>query len=88
MLSTLNIALPYSPLSNNENIMSPSLILNETYMPTILKEDEISDQNLAILQEVFEAVVAESDGTGHLAKIDNIRLAGKKRNCSNKANAR
>lgn len=77
MVSTLNIALAYSVLSNNGNIMTPTLVLNETYMPTILKENVVSDQNLMVLQEAFQAVVEDSDGTGHLAKIENIRLAGK-----------
>ena len=37
----------------------------------------ISTQNLSILQDAFSAVVEDSDGTGHLAKIDGIKLAGK-----------
>ncbi|MGL4338271.1 MAG: penicillin-binding transpeptidase domain-containing protein [Turicibacter sp.] len=77
LVTTLNMALAYSALSNNGNIMNPTLILNETYKPSILKESVISQQNLSVLQDAFFAAVEDTDGTGHLAKIDGIRLAGK-----------
>ena len=77
MVSTLNMALAYSALSNSGNIMAPTLILTDNHQPSVLKESVISTQNLSILQDAFSAVVEDSDGTGHLAKIDGIKLAGK-----------
>ena len=77
MVSTLNMALAYSALSNNGNIMNPTLILTDDHQASVLKESVISAQNLQILQDAFSAVVEDSDGTGHLAKIDGIKLAGK-----------
>ncbi|MDE5978382.1 MAG: penicillin-binding transpeptidase domain-containing protein, partial [Turicibacter sp.] len=77
MVSTLNMALAYSTLSNDGNIMTPTLILNNDYQATILHESVTSDENLKILQEAFTAVIEDPDGTGHLAYIDGIKLAGK-----------
>ena len=77
MVTTLNMALAYSALSNNGNIMNPTLILSDNDSASILKESVISSENLPILQDAFSAVIEESDGTGRLAKIDGVKLAGK-----------
>lgn len=77
MVSTLNMALAYSSLANNGSIMTPHLVLSDDYQPTVLKDSIISEQNLSILQDDFQAVVNDADGTGHLAKIDGVQLAGK-----------
>lgn len=77
LVSTLNMALAYSSLANNGSIMSPHLVLSEDYQPTVLKDAIISEQNLSILQADFQAVVNDADGTGHLAKINGVQLAGK-----------
>ena len=77
MVTTLNMALAYSALSNNGNIMNPTLILSDNDSASILKESVISSENLPILQDAFSTVIEESDGTGRLAKIDGVKLAGK-----------
>ena len=77
MVTTLNIALAYSALSNKGNIMNPTLILSDNDSASVLKESVISSENLPILQDAFSAVIEESDGTGRLAKIDGVKLAGK-----------
>lgn len=77
MVTTLNMALAYSALSNNGNIMNPILMLNNGDESSVLKQSVISEQNLSILQDAFTAVVEESDGTGNLAKVDGVKLAGK-----------
>ena len=77
MVTTLNMALAYSTLSNNGNIMNPTLVLDDHHEASILKSSVMSEQNLATLQDAFTTVVEDSDGTGHLAKIDGIKLAGK-----------
>ncbi|HAX73294.1 MAG TPA: penicillin-binding transpeptidase domain-containing protein [Firmicutes bacterium] len=77
MVTSLNMALAYSALSNNGNIMNPTLILGDSHPISLLKEAAISPENLSILQEYFVDVVEDTDGTGHLSKIDGIQLAGK-----------
>ena len=77
LVSTLNMALAYSTLSNNGNIMTPTLVLPDNFTPTILNEGVISSAHLPLLQDVFTAVIQDVDGTGHLAKVNGIRLAGK-----------
>ena len=77
LVTTLNVALDYSMLANNGNIMNPVLIKTEDFEPNILKENIVSEENLAILQDAFVAVIEESDGTGHKSRIEGIRLAGK-----------
>lgn len=77
MVSTLNMALAYSALSNDGTIMKPTLILTENYEASVLSESVVSAEHLSVLQNAFSAVVQDSDGTGNLAKIEGVRLAGK-----------
>lgn len=77
MVTTLNMALAYSALSNNGTIMNPILILDEAHPINIFNKAFISEQNLSILQDAFSAVINETDGTGHQSQIEGIKLAGK-----------
>jgi len=77
LVTSLNVALDYSMLANNGHIMNPVLLLSDDLQPSILKENVVSQDNLQILQDAFLAVVDESDGTGHEAQIEGVRIAGK-----------
>ena len=61
MVTTLNMALAYSALSNNGTIMNPILILDEAHPISIFNKAFISEQNLSILQDAFSAVINEAD---------------------------
>ncbi len=77
MVTSLNIALIYSALSNDGNIMAPSLIQQESGTGGIWKESAISAKHLPMLQQAFSAVIQESGGTANTANISGVSLAGK-----------
>ncbi|MDQ0223992.1 penicillin-binding transpeptidase domain-containing protein [Metabacillus niabensis] len=77
MVTSLNIALIYSALSNDGNIMAPSLIQQENKAGVIWKESAISAKHLPTLQQAFSAVIQESGGTASTANISGVSLAGK-----------
>ncbi len=77
LVSTLNMALAYSTLSNDGDIMNPTLVLTDDFTPRVLNEDVISSKHLPMLQKIFTSVIHDSHGTGHLAHIPNVTLAGK-----------
>ncbi|PGT77352.1 penicillin-binding transpeptidase domain-containing protein [Bacillus sp. AFS040349] len=77
LVTTLNMALAYSALSNDGNIMAPSLIQEDNQSIKIWKESAIASAHLSTLQRAFTAVINEEGGTAHDAKISGITLAGK-----------
>ncbi|PMC33908.1 penicillin-binding transpeptidase domain-containing protein [Bacillus sp. UMB0899] len=77
MVTSLNMALAYSALSNNGNIMAPFLIKAESQKIEVWKESAIPSVHLSTLQRAFTAVIHEEDGTAADAKIPGNKLAGK-----------
>ncbi|KMY49724.1 penicillin-binding transpeptidase domain-containing protein [Peribacillus loiseleuriae] len=77
MVTSLNMALAYSALSNDGNIMVPSLIQTEDQEVEIWKESAISPEHLSTLQSAFTAVIHEEGGTATASKISGVQLAGK-----------
>ncbi len=76
MMSTLDVALAYSALSNEGNIMQPRLVVSENSEAKIYK-NAIDPKYLPILKESFASVINDSDGTGKDAKIKGVNLVGK-----------
>jgi penicillin-binding protein len=77
MVTSLNMALAYSALSNDGDIMAPSLVQTEDQKVEVWKEAAISSKHLSTLQSAFAAVIHEEGGTATAAKISGVRLAGK-----------
>ena len=75
LTTALNIALDYSILSNNGNIMDPFLVVTQGFIPAVMKENVVSSANLAILQDVFRAVIEE--GTAQNGRVAGVDLVGK-----------
>ena len=57
MVTPLNMALAYSALANNGNIMTPRLVLSDNSTASIWKESAIKPENLQTLIEDFSAMV-------------------------------
>lgn len=74
LMSPLHVALAYSALVNDGNIMTPLL---EPASSKPWKENVISQDNIKILQEYLKAVIEDPSGTGREAKINGISLLGK-----------
>ena len=77
MVTPLNMALAYSALANNGNIMTPRLVLSDNSTASIWKESAIKPENLQTLVEDFSAMVNDEDGHAYEMKIDGYNIAAK-----------
>lgn len=77
MVTPLNMALAYSALANDGNIMNPRLVLTSDSSATVWKESAIKSEYLPTLIEDFSAIVNDADGSAHSAKIDGFNIAAK-----------
>lgn len=77
MVTSLNMALAYSSLSNNGNIMTPTLVQTNNQNAAVWKEGVISPEHLSTLNNAFTAVIHEEGGTASNSKISGVLLAGK-----------
>ena len=77
MVTPLNMALAYSALANNGNIMTPRLVLSDNSTASIWKESAIKPENLHTLIEDFSAMVNDEDGHAYEMKIDGYNIAAK-----------
>ena len=77
MVTPLNMALAYSALANNGNIMTPRLVLSDNSTASIWKESAIKPENLQTLIEDFSAMVNDEDGHAYKMKIDGYNIAAK-----------
>lgn len=77
MVTPLNMALAYSALANDGNIMNPRLVLTSDSSATVWKESAIKSEYLSTLIEDFSAMVNDADGSAHSAKIDGFNIAAK-----------
>lgn len=77
MVTPLNMALAYSALANDGNIMNPRLVLTSDSPATVWKESAIKSEYLPTLIEDFSAMVNDADGSAHSAQIDGFNIAAK-----------
>lgn len=76
LMSPLDVAMSYSILGNEGKIMKPRLVISENSEPKIYKE-VIDKKYMPELIKSFSSVINDEDGSGNLAKIEGINLAGK-----------
>lgn len=77
MVTPLNVALAYSALGNEGNIMQPRLVISENSEAKVWREKAILPENVPILVSAFSALINDADGTATLGKIPGINIAGK-----------
>ncbi len=77
MVTPLNIALFYSTLSNEGNMMQPRLVISENSEVKVWKENLISQNNLPILIDAFTAAVNDAGATLPDGAVPGHRVAGK-----------
>jgi penicillin-binding protein 3 len=78
LMSPLQIALAYSAVVNDGNIMAPTLEgFNEKVTSKVWKANAVSKENIKFIQDGLTAVIENPAGTGHGAKIEGTVLAGK-----------
>lgn len=76
LMSPLDVAMLYSSLGNEGNIMAPRLVISENKEAKVYKK-AIDSNHIGQLVDVFSAVVNENDATASIGKIDGINIAGK-----------
>ena len=76
-LSPLNIALIYSSLANNGDIMTPVLELKSDTTPTVWKEKAIAADSVKTLTDDLVQVVENPSGTGYTNPPSKIKILGK-----------
>ena len=76
LMTPLDVAMSYSALSNNGDIMKPGLVISENKEPKVYSK-AINKENLEELISCFGAVINDEDGTGNLGKINGVNLIGK-----------
>lgn len=77
MVTPLNMALAYSALGNEGNIMQPRLVVSENTEAKVWRQNTISKENLNTLITAFSGLISNGDGTASLGKIDGVNVAGK-----------
>ncbi|MEH7386571.1 penicillin-binding transpeptidase domain-containing protein [Bacillus sp. JJ1521] len=75
-MSTVHLAVSYTPLLNSGNLIKPRLILDGSEKEA-WKENVISPENAGIIVNDLVQVVEDPSGTANDAKIEGIRIAGK-----------
>lgn len=76
LMTPLDVAMVYSALGNEGKIMVPRLVISENSQAKVYKE-AINSGYLQGIINYFSGVINDSDGTGNLAKIQNVNLVGK-----------
>lgn len=74
LMSSLHLALIYSSLVNDGQMMQPTLTQGEA---KLWKENLYSDDHRQVLLDSLIAVIEDPNGTGQAAQIEGIKLAGK-----------
>ena len=89
LMSPLQLALSYSAVVNDGNIMSPTLeSFNTKVTSKVWKANAISVGNIKFIKDDLTAVIENPNGTGNMAKINGIALAGKTGTAELKKNAK
>lgn len=76
LMSPLDIALSYSALGNNGDIMQPRLNIGKNPEAKVLK-NAIKAEKVPALVDAFSAVINDADGTATTAKVNGFNIAGK-----------
>jgi penicillin-binding protein 3 len=77
-MSPLHLALAYTPLLNEGNLLKPKLTLGVGQDITeVWHENVMSPEHAKIILDDLIAVIEDPQGTGKEAKIDGVTLAGK-----------
>lgn len=76
-LSPLNLALIYSSLANNGDIMTPVLELKSDKTPKVWKEKAIPSANVKMLTDDLIQVVENPNGTAYTPIPSKVKLLGK-----------
>ncbi|MFD1039940.1 penicillin-binding transpeptidase domain-containing protein [Virgibacillus byunsanensis] len=75
-MSALHLALSYTPILNQGNLISPTLLTSEE-TSQIWKNELISSEHATLIQETLRDVVVSSKGTAPQAQDSDFPISGK-----------
>lgn len=73
-VSSLHLALMYTPFLNEGNLLKPTLILDDEHSQ-VWKENVISPEQATLIQDILRKVV--TDGTAQAANKEDLPISGK-----------
>lgn len=76
LMSPLDVALAYSSLGNNGNIMQPRLNIGDNPEAKVWK-NAIKAEKVPAIVDAFSAVINDSDGAATTARVNGFNIAGK-----------
>ena len=75
-MNIVHLAATYTPFINKGNLITPTLLLDDEKAKA-WKENVISEEQAALINNMLQKVVEDPQGTAHKAKLDGLPLAGK-----------
>jgi penicillin-binding protein len=75
LMNPLHVAVAYTAFANGGNVMAPRLFSGEP--EKVWKANVITPRSAQIVSDDMVQVIANPAGTGHDARIDGLKLAGK-----------
>lgn len=75
-MSLLHLAISYTPLFNEGNLLDPSLVKTEE-AKAVWKENATDPQYNDLIKNALREVVVNPKGTARAADIDDVKLSGK-----------
>ncbi|WP_188454155.1 penicillin-binding transpeptidase domain-containing protein [Virgibacillus oceani] len=75
-MSALHLAMAYTPFLNDGNMLKPTLLEKEE-TGQIWKENLVTTEQIALIQDALRQVVTSPKGTAHSAEEAGIPLSGK-----------
>lgn len=77
LVNPIHLAALYTGFANDGNILKPYLLYSTENKPKIWIKQAYSKEHAHIIKEALESVVSSPQGTGHVAYMEDIFLAGK-----------
>lgn len=77
LVNPLHLAVIYSAFLNDGSMIKPTLAYEENASGTFWKEQAVSEETVQTVLEDLIQVVEDPNGTGHEARIEGHRIAGK-----------
>lgn len=77
-VTPLQMVAAYAPIANGGYYVTPRILHDESWaVESVRKRRVISERTAETVRQMLAAVVADRKGTGYLARLDNITVAGK-----------
>ena len=77
-MNIVHLAATYTPFINKGNLITPTLLL-EDEKAKAWKENVISEEQAALINNMLKKVVEDPQGTAHKAQIDGLPFSRKNR---------